>query len=222
MTFNSVLRRIVFAALCSAGFTSLLALILNLRYVNLLAVLLLLPGGLLQSILRGADSPTAVLSANFLVYAVIFFVIASYSSEVQQKAKSPRLNLWLAFPVGVLACMACVPRLNPLWPTGMNELARQEAQLRESLPVDVDLEQARGVLRSQGIEFWEHVEKEDNVIFTRSEGNLKVAAGDTVISANVWTKAGQFPCSYRIDIVLVFGKEARVTERSIHPLRMCP
>jgi hypothetical protein len=221
-TFNPMVRRIVFAALCGTGFTSLLSLTLNVPYVNLLAGLLLLPGGLLQSLLRGADSPIAVLLANFLVYAVLFFVITSYSSEVQRKAESRRLNLWLAFPVGVLACMACVPRLDPLWPTGMTELSRQEAQLRESLPVDIDLQQARGVLRSEGIEFWEHVEKDDNVIFTRPEGNLKVISGDTVVSAKVWTKAGQFPCSYRIDIVLVFGKEARLTDRSIHPLRICP
>jgi hypothetical protein len=121
------------------GLTSLLSLVLNLPYVNLLAGLLLLPGGLLQSLFRGAESPIAVLLANFLVYAVLFFVIASYSSEVQRKAESQRLNLWLAFPVGVLACTACVPRLDPLWPTGMTELARQEEQLRENLPVDIDL-----------------------------------------------------------------------------------
>jgi hypothetical protein len=104
----------------------------------------------------------------------------------------------------------------------MTEVARQEAHLRESLSVDIDLQQARGVLRSQGVEFWEHVEKDDNVIFTRPEGNLKVASGDTVISAKVWTKAGQFPCSYRINIVLAFGKEGRLAERYIHRLLICP
>ena len=217
-----MLRRMVFAALCGAGFTALLSLMLRLHYVNLLAALLLFPGGLIQALLRGADSAVAILSANFLVYSVLFFVTASYCFEVQRKAESRRLNLWLAFPVGVLVCLACVPTLNPWWPTGMTQLARQETELRESLPVGIDLQQARGVLRSQGIEFWEHVEKDDNVIFTRTEGNLKVAAGDTVVHAKVWTKAGQFPWSYRIDIVLVFGKEARLTERSIHPLRICP
>src|ERR1700730_8303507 len=79
----------------------------------------------------------------------------------------PHSLRWDSIRLLVLACMACVPRLDPLWPTGMTELARQEAHLRESLPVDIDLQQARGVLRSQGIESWEHVEKNDNVIFTR-------------------------------------------------------
>ena len=220
--FNPMVRRIVFAALCGAGFTSLFSLALNLPYVNLLAGLLLLPGGLLQSLLRGADSPVTVLSSNFLVYAVLFFAIASCSSDVQRKAESRRLSLWLAFPVGVLACMACVPRLDPLWPTGMTELAKQEAQLREHLPFDIDLQRARCVLRSEGIEFWEHVEKDDNVISSRPEGSLRVSSGDTVVRAKVWTKASQFPCGYRIDIILVFGKEARLSDRSIHPLRICP
>lgn len=222
MTFNPMLRRMLFAALCGAGCTALLSLTLHLSYVNLLAGLLLVPGGMIQALLGGADSAGAILLANFLVYSMLFFVIASYSSEVQRKAESRRLNLWLAFPVGLLVCMACVPTLDPLWPTGMTQLARQEAQLGASLPVGIDSQQAREVLRSQGIEFWEHVEKDDNVIFTRAEGNLKVAAGDTVVHAKVWTKTGQFPCNYRIDIVLVFGKEAGLTERSIHPLRICP
>src|SRR5580700_9964406 len=96
-------RRIAFAALGGAGLTSLLSLALNLPYINLLAGMLLFPGGLLQSLFRGADSPIAVLLANFLVYAMLFFIVASYSPEVRRKAESQRLNLWLAFPVGVLA-----------------------------------------------------------------------------------------------------------------------
>lgn len=212
----------VFAALCGAGFTAVVALMLHLPYVNLLIALFLLPGGLIQALLRGSDSAVAILSANFLVYSVLFFVIVSYSFEVHRKVLSGRLNLWLAFPVGVLVCMACVPTLDPLWPTGMKQLASQEAQLQGSLPVDIDLQQARLILHSQGIEFWEHVEKYDNVVVTRADGNLKVASGGTVVRGQVWTKAGQFPCSYRIDMVLIFGKEARLAERSIHPLRICP
>jgi len=141
---------------------------------------------------------------------------------IQKRAESRRVNIWLAFPVGVLVILACVPTLDPLWPAGMSQLARQEAQLQEILPVGIDLEQARGVLRSQGIQSWEHVEKYDNVIFTRPEGSTSVASGDIVISAQIWTKAGQFPCVYRIDVVLLFGKEQRLTKRSIHRMRMCP
>jgi len=195
---------------------------LRLSYVNLLASLLLAPGGMIQALLRGSDSPLAILAANCAVYSVLIFVIATTIAGIQKRAESRRVNIWLAFPVGVLVILACVPTLDPLWPTGMSQLATQEAQLHEILPVGIDLEQARGVLRSQGIQFWEHVEKYDNVIFTRPEGSISAASCDTVISAQIWTKAGQFPCSYRIDVVLLFGKEQGLTKRSIHRMRICP
>jgi hypothetical protein len=148
-----MVRRIVFSTLCGAAFTALLLLTLHLSYVNLLASLLLLPGGLIQGFVSGADSPVTVLSANFLVYSVVVFVVASASSEVRRRAKLHPVSLWFALPVGVLVCMACIPTLDPLWPTGITQLAKREAQLHEILPVGIDLEQARGILRSQRIEF---------------------------------------------------------------------
>jgi hypothetical protein len=217
-----MVRRIVFSALCGAAFTALLSLTLHLSYVNLLASLLLLPGGLIQGLVGGTDSPIAVLSANFLVYSVIVFVFASTSSGVRRRAESHPVSLWFALAVGVLVCMACIPTLDPLWPTGMTQLARREAQLHEILPIGIDLEHARGILRSQKIEFWEVVEKYDSIISTRPEGSLSAASGDTVVSGRVWTEARQFPCAYRIDIILVFGKEGRLMDRSIHRFRSCP
>ena len=104
----------------------------------------------------------------------------------------------------------------------MTQLARREAQLYEILPVGIDLEQARGALGSEGIRFWEQVQQSDRVVLTRPEGSISAASGDTVISAQIPTNAGQFPCGYRIDIVLVFGKERRLTERYIHRFRICP
>jgi hypothetical protein len=40
-------RRIAFAVLCGAGFTALLSLTLHFSYVNLVASVLLVPGGLI-------------------------------------------------------------------------------------------------------------------------------------------------------------------------------
>jgi hypothetical protein len=217
-----MIRRIAFALMCGAGLTAILSLTLHLPYLNLLASLLLVPGGMIQAILRDSDSPLAILSANCAVYSVLIFVIASTVAGIQKRAESRRVNIWLAVPVGVLVVLASVPTLDPLWPTGMTQLARQEALLHEILPVGMDMDQAREVLRSQGIQFWEHIEKYDNIIFTRPEGSISAASGDTVISAQIWTKAGQFPCSYRIDVVLLFGKEQRLTQRSIHRIRICP
>jgi hypothetical protein len=217
-----MVRRIAFASLCGAGFTALLSLTLHLPSVSLLASLLLLPGGMIQAALRGTDSPLAILLANFAIYSALVFVIASRLPRVEQRAESPRVILWLAFPVGVLVCLACIPTLDPLWPTGMTQLARREAQLHEILPVGIDLEQARGILHSQGIQFWEHVENDDSVILARPEGSINAVSGDTVVSAHIPTNAGQFPCGYRIDVVLVFSKARRLTDRYIRRFRICP
>jgi hypothetical protein len=108
-----------------------------------------------------------------------------------------------------------------LWPTGMTQLAKREAQLQEVLPVGMDLEQARGVLRSQRIEFWEQIQESDSKL-TWLEGSLNASSGDTIVSAQIPTDAGQFPCSYRIDVLLVFGKDRRLTDRYIHRFRICP
>jgi hypothetical protein len=218
-----MLRRIIFAALCGAGITSLLSLALQLSYVSFLALLLLYPGGLIQALLlKGADSALAILIANFVVYSALTFVITSGSSKVQRTAESGRVNLWLAFSVGVLVCLACIPTLDPLWPTGMTLLARREAQLHEILPLGMDLEEARRVLRSQGIVFGERVEESDEVVLTRPGTSISATAGDRVVFAQIQTNAGQFPCGYRIDVVLVFGKQEKLRDRFIHRFPICP
>jgi hypothetical protein len=218
-----MLRRIIFAGLCGAGITSLLSLALQLSYVDSLAFLLLYPGGLIQAILvKKADSPEAILLANFLVYWAVAFVITSSSSKVQRTAESGRVNLWLTFPVGVLVCLACIPTLDPLWPTGMTQLATREAQLHEILPVGMDLEEARRVLRLQGIPFAEQVEESDTVVLTRPEASIGATSGDSVVVGQIQTNAGQFPCGYRIDVVLVFGKQEKLKERYIHRVPICP
>jgi hypothetical protein len=104
----------------------------------------------------------------------------------------------------------------------MTQLARREAQLHEILPVGIDLEQARGVLRSEGIQFWEQIQESDGIVLSRPEGSLSAASGDTVVSAQIPTNAGQFPCGYRIDVVLVFDKERTLRERFIRRFRICP
>src|SRR5262249_40907180 len=151
-------------------------------YVSLLASLLLFPGGMIQALLGGTDSPVAILLANFAVYSLLVFVIASRLPQILQRTESPRVILCLALPVGILVGLACIPALDPLWPTGMTQLAKREAQLQEILPVGMDLEQARGVLRSQGIEFWESIQESDSKL-TWPEGSLNARSGDIVVSA---------------------------------------
>jgi hypothetical protein len=66
-----MVRRIAFASLCGAGLTALLSLALNLWYVNLLAFLLLTPGGLIQAFLIKAVGVEKVLEQNALSVASV-------------------------------------------------------------------------------------------------------------------------------------------------------
>jgi hypothetical protein len=216
-----MVRRIAFAFLSGAGFTALLPLMLHLSYMSLLVSLLLLPGGMIQALLGGTDSPVAILLSNFAIYSLLTFAIVSRLPQILQRPESPRVILWLALPVGFLVGLACIPALDPLWPTGMTQLAKREAQLQEILPVGMDLEQAQGVLRSQGIEFWEHIQESDGKL-TWPEGSLNASSGDIILSAQIPTDAGQFPCGYRIDVFLAFSKDRRLTDRYIHRFRICP
>jgi hypothetical protein len=221
-TLNRMARRVVFAFLCGAGLTALLSLVLNFDYVNVFAALLFFGGGFIQALLRGADSPVAILAANFAFYSVIIFALASTVPRIRRTAESRRIGLRLALPVGVLVCLACIPALNPLWPAGMAQLSRQEAQFQEALPLGMDLGQAHTTLRSQGIEFWEGGQKSDGVIFEGPEGTITATSGDTIVSARVPTDARQFPCAYRISVILVFSKARRLTSRYIHRFGICP
>lgn len=83
-------------------------------------------------------------------------------------------------PVIVLATLACIPSMNPLWPHGMTELARQESELQTALPLGMSLEQVRGVLNSRKIQFYESAEPSDGVVL-QNPATMTAQAGDTVV-----------------------------------------
>jgi hypothetical protein len=129
----------------------------------------------------------------------------------------------LAVPVAFLVGLVCIPALNPLWPRGMTELASQEKNLREGLPVGMALEPARAFLRSQGIQFYENTEEKHGIILDDAKGATVTASpGDRVISARFQTAASQFPCGYDMQIVLLFGRDDKLKQQYVHRLRVCP
>jgi hypothetical protein len=67
-------------------------------------------------------------------------------------------------PVTAVAALACIPAMNPLWPHGMPELAKQESELQTAIPLGMNLDRARGVLNSKKIQFYESTESSDGVV----------------------------------------------------------
>jgi hypothetical protein len=186
--------RLTIAALWGIGFTSSLCLLMNLDWI---IGLFLLPGGL----------------AAFAVTSLVF-----RRARLEQLR---RIAGWSIAPVAAVAVLACIPALNPLWPHGMSELAKQESDLQIAIPFGMSLDQVRDVLNSRKIQFHESTES-DGVVLQNPSETITAQSGDTVLVSRFQTDAFQFPCGYDIQIVLLFGHDRNLKQRYIHRFPMCP
>jgi hypothetical protein len=187
--------RLVIGLLWSIGFTSLLCLLMNL---NWFIGMLLIPGGL-------------------VTFAVPLLGLRRTPLEQLRRIAGRSIA-----PVTVAAVLACIPALNPLWPHGMKELARQESDLQTAIPVGASLEQVRGVLNSRKIQFYDSTQPSNGVVLQNPEETMTAQSGDTVLVSRFDTGAFEFPCGYDMQIVLVFGPTHNLKQRYIHRFRMCP
>lgn len=132
-------------------------------------------------------------------------------------------NVWLAIPVAILFGLACMPGSNPFRMHGMDELQRQKNELREALPDGLSLEETRTVLHSRRIEF---LEAEENFSGIREPHAEKTAqtpeAKNRVLTAQLPTKAWEFPCGYDLRVLLVFDQEQKLRRKYMTMLPLCP
>jgi hypothetical protein len=221
-------QRILAALLSGTGFVSLLLLILKLLPILIVSVAisaLLIPGGALVAVLfrsKDFDPPLAVLAADALVYSVVFYIVLSIFWRNASPVTIRRVANRLAVPVVILLGLVCVPAFNPLWPRGLNDLTKQENELRAALAQGAELNGVRSLLSSKGIQFQEEVEPSDTLVIKRGEESIIAAAGDRVLSARLQTQASEFPCGYDMEIVLLFGSDDRLKQQYIGRLRVCP
>lgn len=222
-------REKIFAALLSGtGFVSFLLLLLKVLPFLIVSVAItafLVPGGALLAILfrpKDFDPPLAVLAANALVYSVVFYLVLSTFWRDASPVKIRRLTNRLAAPAVIFLGLVCVPAFNPLWPRGLNDLTKQENELRAALPQGAELNRVRNLLSSKGIQFQEEVEPTDTVVLKRGQESITAAAGDRVLSARRQTQASQFPCGYDIEVVILFGPDDKLKQQYIGRLRVCP
>jgi hypothetical protein len=220
--------RLVVALVLGIGFTSLLFLVLKALMAltaSMLLLVLLLPGGVVTALLSGSKGfshPLVVLAANALVYSGAAFLGVSTLWRNVSAHMMYRVAIRLVAPAAILLNLACIPALNPLWPRGMAELAIQERELQDALPLGTRLDEVRSLLRSKGIAFQEKSESSETLILKRDDKSITAAAGDHVVSSRFETGAGQFPCGYDIEIVLLFGQDEKLKQQYIHRLRVCP
>jgi hypothetical protein len=219
--------RLTIAVSCGAGLAALLLLLLKASPGALVSAgvsILLFPGFLLAAVLwnsEGTRPLLAVLALNASLYSAIALAIVNTSCRGARSASLRRAAIWLSVPAAVAVGLACIPALNPLAPQGMADLEKEEAELRELFPLGMAPDQARAAWQSRGIQVYETTETSETS-FKRGNVNLATVRGDRLASARVMTNAAQFPCGYEIELILIFGQDAKLTQRHIERRRLCP
>ena len=207
--------RLVLALLAGFGFVGVITLVLNLPFlpVSLVVSIFLLPGGLLGSVYSPSDglgTPLIVMAANALVYSVIAYAAFAWWFRNTDVRTERSAALIVAGPALGLFCLACVPSLSPLWPQGMTRLAEEEQSLRDGLPVGSDLEYSRAFLQARGVRAYEEKLTVRQVVLERGNTKLVAQPGDQLVSARIATDAGQFPCGYAIEVLLIFDANQKL------------
>jgi hypothetical protein len=187
--------------------------------------LVLLPGGLVSTVYsRSSDfpPPLAVLATNSIIYSAVAYTAIVVFWRDLTFARMRNLMLWLVAPTAILVGLACTPSLDPLFPRGLVEVAKDETELQAAFPVGTTLNEARSALRSRGIPYQETKEQSKTVVLERDRTSITASEGDVVIAARLQTAASQFPCGYEIEVVLLFGQDDKLSQQYIHRLRICP
>lgn len=166
--------------------------------------------------------PLLVSFANILVYSGVAYAVVSVCCRNVPVERMRVAAIRLTIPAVVLIGLICVQSLNPLAPRGMAELTSKVESLQNAFHAGMELENARAVLRSREIRFQEVTETSSMQILEKPGRSMTAAAGDRVLSARLETDAGEFPCGYDIEVVLLFGPDERLKDRYVHRLRLCP
>lgn len=167
--------RLVLAALAGIAFTAVLALSINIpvAFIDMLALFLLAPGGVLGSLLVkshsldpfGLGSPVATLVFSSVIYSAIVYLML-HGSKITLSGR--RFSAATVVTL-LLAGLACVPSISPLWPRGVSELTEKERRLRDGLPLGSDLTSAQAFLRRQMVDFNKYEAKSEEVILQRAD-----------------------------------------------------
>lgn len=218
-------HRFYVSLLSGLGFVSLICLLLNIGVANFFLLALFIPGGVAASILPWRTSwisISALLGANVVVYSILVFAVLLLRFGTTERVKLRQIASRMVLPVAAISCLACFPSLNPLWPKGMAQLSKQESELQSALPLNMRLQDVRSILKGKGIEAVDFVENSEDVVFQGPDKKITAHAGDRVLSGRSQTSASSFPCSYEIQVVLVFGPDERLKERYVSRFPICP
>jgi len=198
--------KLFFAVLLGIGFTCLVSLAMDfVPSVSLFLSPASIPAALIVHS-QNFGPASAVLIGNSLFYALVAFCVLRFYRKQLVEATIRRAMLIAVVPVAVLIGLACDPALDPLWPSKMSDVRKLEADLKKAFYEGMSAEEARRLLRINGIEFSER----DNEIFGRSN-----------------TGAFEFPCAYEVSVDLIFDSQtgldtSKLRSARTEEARICP
>lgn len=227
MSSTSSVYRLLFAVVAALGMASLVALTLSVTFAGIYLGAPGLPIAMVFGALTQSDSALIFPFSVFLGYFCVALLFVFWKPSDGRVWR--RRTLIIAIPVTVLAGLASVPRMDPLIPEGMAGLREKESLLRSQIKDRTTVEQAEGILKSGGIQFTEEVKASDIQILSRGNRTIDASAGDLVLSNHLSpygggadTDAYQFPCSYHLQVVLIFDQNRKLMQRYIDEMPLCP
>jgi len=221
----SVGRLCVVSLLFGMMIASLLPVLLNVPRLERKADILLMPGGIFASLVAPAEMvphPMLLLAGNAIFYALCLFGLC-LSVRRRLTARAVRLGTWaFGFAAAVLFALACVPKLDPLWPHGMGELQAREAKLKGLIRSDMTIDQVRAALRQESIPLNEETEDSAREVLRNRNTQIVASAGDRLVFSRFRTAAVQYPCGYDLQVVVLFAPDGKLKNRYVAPLPICP
>jgi hypothetical protein len=133
-----------------------------------------------------------------------------------------RLHPWRTGML-IIACVAAGYFVYLCLPHGYRQLEQLESRLEHLTPPGARIEDVRTGLSHEGIEYREWPQESAAPLL--SDGSaVKIAAnlGEYVLSSRYPTEAWRFPCGERLNIILVFDGQHRLTRRYIGRFHICP
>jgi hypothetical protein len=215
----------ILSLLFGVAVASLLPILLNVPKLEHKAAGLLIPGGILASLIASAElvpHPMLLLAANAIFYAMCLFGLC-LAVRRWLRVRTVRVGAWA---VGLLAvvlfAVACVPRFNPLWPHGMLQLRTREAELKKLVQPDMTIDQVRAALERESIPLNEETEDSAREVLRNRDTQIVAAAGDRLVFARFRTDAVQYPCGYDLQVVVLFAPDGKIKNRYIAAMPICP
>jgi len=225
VTIVSVSRLCVVSLLLGGMIASLLPILLNVAELERKADILLMPGGILSSLVAPAEMvphPMLLLAGNATFYALCLFGLC-LAVRRRLTASAVRLATWaFGFAAVILFVLACIPKFNPLWPQGMGELQAREAKLKNLIRSDMTIDQVRAALQQESIPLNEETENSAREVLRNRNTQIVASAGDRLVFSRFRTDAVQYPCGYDLQVVVLFAPDSKLKDRYVAPLPICP